>query len=85
VSKAREPKVSSKLGKYINKLLDEVMADEPKPKEGEAAKDPKYSITDKMKVIDRALKYEAIKLKVPGSGEGGFFSQPAGADDNGDS
>jgi hypothetical protein len=67
--------INPALTRAINKLIDEVMREE-KPaelKEGERAPEPKYSLTDKMKVLDRALKHEAIRLKVEDDGEGGFF------------
>lgn len=67
--------VNPKITRAINKLVDEVMKE---PKEGETGP----SLTDKMKVLDRALKHEAIRLKIQDSGEGGFFKQPQeGADD----
>ena len=75
--------INRTLTNAINKLVVEVMKDEPEAKEGETPKPPKYSLTDKMKVLDRALKHEAIRLKVEDEGEGGFF-KPKGAD-NGDS
>ena len=69
--------VNPKITRAINKLVDEVMRD---PKEGEVGP----TLTDKMKVLDRALKHEAIRLKVQDSGEGDFFKrQPEGAE-NGD-
>jgi hypothetical protein len=82
------PQVSTKLGKHIDKMLEEVMAGPKPPKDlkGEALaawlkEHPPASLTDKMRVMDRALKYEAIKLKVPGSGEGGWFD---GQEDGGE-
>ena len=51
----------------INGLLDEVM------------RDSKASITDKTKVIDRALKMEAIKAKMTtGFGSDLFDDEPEG-------
>ena len=46
----------------VSKMLKEVMAD------------PMASITDKTKVIDRALKLEAIKLKMSDDEWGAGFS-----------
>lgn len=46
-----------KLEKHVYALLDEVM------------KAPDASITDKTKVMDRVLKFEAIKHKVDEGGE----------------
>ena len=75
--------INRTLTSAINKLVAEVMKDEPKAKDGEVAKPPKYTLTDKMKVLDRALKHEAIRLKVEDEGEGGFFKSKGA--DNGDS
>jgi hypothetical protein len=61
----RPPKrgIDPLLAKAITGLLREVMA-----------KDSKASINDKMRVIDRALKMEAIKHKMSEEGYGsGFF------------
>jgi hypothetical protein len=71
----------SKLGQEIENtlaaLLKEVMA---KPKKGADGKIvEQFTLTDKMKVLDRALKLEAIKAKADGD-EGGFFTD-LGADD----
>jgi len=54
--------IDPKLEKAIGQLLASVM------------KDQTATITDKMKVIDRALKLEAIKQKMTDDGYGsGFF------------
>ena len=51
------------LEKAVAKMLKQVMADDT------------ATITDKMKVIDRALKLEAIKQKMQDDGYGsGFFN-----------
>jgi hypothetical protein len=66
--------VNPKLKSAIDKLLAKVMAE---PKDGETP----FTLTDQMKVIDRALKLDAIRLKVADSGEGEFFKNPPqGAD-----
>lgn len=65
-------KVNPKLTKAIESMLAEVMAD------GEGKK--KVSLTDKCKVIDRALKLEAIRAKLDDAGYGTGFTQP-GDDD----
>lgn len=58
--------------KAVGDLLKEVMT---KPKAGEEAK---YSLTDKMRVLDRSLKLEAIKQKMTDEGYGsGFFAGDA--------
>lgn len=73
--------VNPKLKRAIDKLLDKVMAE---PKDG-TPENEKFSLTDQMKVIDRALKLDAIRLKVQDSGEGEFFRNPTQGADNGDS
>jgi hypothetical protein len=60
------------LEKAIGKLLKEVMAS------------TEATITDKMKVIDRALKLEAIKQKMGDDTYGsGFFSEDSNDDQQG--
>jgi hypothetical protein len=62
MSKKKEKGINPELEKHINKLMAEVMVD------------PTASITDKMKVIDRALKLEALKMKDADEGYGaGLF------------
>jgi hypothetical protein len=51
MSKKKEKGINADLEAAINKLMAQVMTD------------PEASITDKMKVIDRALKLEALKMK----------------------
>lgn len=56
----KKSKVNPELDKYLSELLKEVMR---KVKaDDDPAKVP--SLTDKMKVIDRVLKWEAIKGKL---------------------
>jgi|HubBroStandDraft_2_1064218.scaffolds.fasta_scaffold11246_9 hypothetical protein len=62
--KKKENGVNPKLLKYLDKLLDETM------------KDQTASLTDKMKVVDRVIGVEKIRLKVADEGEGGFFRNP---------
>jgi len=62
-SKNKKSLVNPKLSKAIEKLLDEVM------EEGSKA-----TLTDKCKVVDRALKLEAIKAKLDDPGFGTGFS-----------
>jgi hypothetical protein len=52
MSKKKEKGLNPELEAAISKMLKEVMID------------PTATITDKTKVIDRALKLEAIKLKM---------------------
>jgi hypothetical protein len=49
--KKKDKGINSELETNINQLMSEVMTD------------PNATITDKMKVIDRALKLEALKAK----------------------
>ena len=51
MSKRKDKGINPELEKHINQLLVAVMAD------------PTASITEKMKVVDRALKLEALKQK----------------------
>lgn len=65
-------KVNKQLEKIINDLLKEVNGDKK-----DTENKPLFSLTDKMKVIDRALKLEALKLSVDDSGYGsGFEPEP---------
>ena len=68
VKKVKE--ISPALEAAVAKALKEVMADK------------QSSLTDKMRVIDRAIKLEALKLKVQEDGWGlGFFEDDEGAED----
>ena len=53
--------INPELEKVINKLMSEVMADST------------ATLTDKMKVVDRALKLEALKMKDSDEGWGSGF------------
>ena len=85
---ARPKKEVSKLtelGRLGEKVLKRALTDIDK-EYLDAAKDkrdPKYSLTDLMKVIDRVQKFEFINLKLKeNEDDGGFFgAQPEGADD----
>jgi len=68
MSKKKEKGINPALEKAINDLMAVVMVD------------PTATITDKMKVIDRALKLEALKLKDSDSEWGSGF----GLDDDED-
>lgn len=64
MSKKKEKGINPDLEAAISKLLTEVMVD------------PTATITDKMKVIDRSLKLEALKAKLSDDEWGsGFFGQ----------
>lgn len=59
----------------LRELAAEVDVEEPDPAVPggkRSVKKPKYSLLDKLRVYDRALKLEAIKHKIQGD-EGGFF------------
>ena len=63
MTKKKEKGLNPELEKAINKLMAEVMID------------PTATIVDKMRVIDRALKLEALKMKDDDSAWGvGFMS-----------
>ena len=64
MSKKKDKGINPELEAAISKLLTEVMVD------------PTATITDKMKVIDRSLKLEALKAKLSDDEWGsGFFGQ----------
>ena len=64
MSKKKEKGINPELENAISKLLTQVMVD------------PTATITDKMKVIDRSLKLEALKAKLSDDEWGsGFFGQ----------
>jgi hypothetical protein len=57
--------VSNEIEQFINDMLSQVK------------NDTEASLTDKMKVLDRALKWEAIKLKAEDDAWGsGFMQEP---------
>ena len=58
----------------LRKVLDDMARDLD-------IKGTKYTLTDLMKVTDRALKLEAIRLSVKNDDEGSFFNNP-GSDDS---
>ena len=63
MSKKKEKGINPELEKAINKLMQEVMVD------------PTATIVDKMRVIDRALKLEALKMKDDDSAWGAGFME----------
>lgn len=62
MSRKKDKGINAELEEAISKSLKEVMADNT------------ASITEKMKVIDRALKLEAIKLKLTDDEWGSGFA-----------
>lgn len=65
-------KINAELEKCMAKLLKEVMAVPKADKDGKVVE---VSLTDKMKVIDRVLKWEAIKSKLGEDEYGSGFDQ----------
>ena len=63
--------INPELDKYLKQLLEDVMK---KPKAGADPKDVP-SLTDKMKVIDRVLKWEAVKGKLNDGDWGAGFDE----------
>lgn len=75
--------INARLTKFINALLDEVdgkptskkKAGRPKSdEETEGMMKVEYTLKDKLDVFDRALKLEALRLKVVDNDEGSGFS-----------
>ena len=62
MSRKKDKGINPELEKHINQLLMAVMSD------------PTASITEKMKVVDRALKLEALKQKADMDEWGSGFS-----------
>jgi len=61
MSRKKEKGINPDLDKFISELMSQVM------------NDPQASVTDKVKVLDRALKLEALKLKDADEGWGAGF------------
>jgi len=74
LSKPQKKGINPKLVKALNDLLDEVTK---RPKPGEEAK---YSLTDKVKVLDRVIDLEKLRLGQEDNSEGEFFKN-RGAED----
>ena len=69
----------SPLGKQIERTLAAKLKEVTTPTKPGTIDTPTYSLTDIMKVLDRALKWEAIQAKVQ-EDEGSFFNRNGGAD-----
>lgn len=67
----------SKLGDEAVKLIENILKDMKDDLKKPDPKDRVYSLTDRMKVIDRAAKFEAIRAKIDDD-EGGFFGKGDG-------
>ena len=63
--RAKKGRPNADLEDAIDKLMRDTMSN------------PKASLTDKCKVIDRGLKYAAIKAKLEDPGYGSGFSDPS--------
>lgn len=71
MSRKKKNVVNSDIEAYISEVLASVKDD------------PTASLTDKMKVLDRALKWEAIKLKAQDDSFGsGFFQNDDDEEDD---
>jgi len=69
MSKKKTPGIDPALEKAIAKLLEQTM------------NDAEATLTDKMKIIDRSLKLEALKLKMNDDAWGsGFFGEDEDSD-----
>jgi hypothetical protein len=66
VTDTKKSKINPELDKYLAKLLKDVMS----APDGENAP----TLTDKMKVVDRVLKWEAIKGKLNDGDWGSSFA-----------
>lgn len=69
MSRKVDKNLNPDLVKAINSLLKEVVTE---PKDG--PEEAKYSLTDKMKVLDRALALEKIKQKIEDDAWGSGFA-----------
>ena len=77
MSKPQKKGINPKLVKALNDLLDEVTK---RPKPGE---EPAYTLTDKMKVLDRVIDLEKLRLGQEDNSEGEFFKNRGAEDENG--
>jgi len=69
--------LGQELERSLKGLIKGLDAVEEVEVDGKKVKRPKYSLVDRMRVYDRALKLEAIKAKITDD-EGSFFGQGAG-------
>lgn len=70
--KPAKPKISPAVERAVASMLRDVM------------RDKEASLLDKMRVLDRALKLEAIKAKVVDDDEGSFFRGGGESDESTD-
>ena len=65
MSKPKDKALNPELEKYLNDMLKK------------SRSDPGMSLTDKMKIVDRVLKFEQLKAKMTDDGFGsGFHDDP---------
>ncbi len=68
------------LGQEMEKALMAALKEVTKPQKESTAPEDRISTLDKLRVFDRVLKWQAIKLKAEDD-EGGFFNTPDDDDD----
>src|ERR1700758_5804306 len=61
------------LGQQVEKTIIQMRAEVMKPQKADVAPGERITPLDKLRVLDRALKWQAIKLKAEDD-EGGFFN-----------
>lgn len=75
--------LGQQLEKTLISLLKELDAkDTVSLPDGKTESRPRYSLLDRLRVMDRALKLEGIKHKITDD-EGSFFGNKGGGDDDG--
>ena len=67
------------LGQQVEKTVISMLAEVMKPQNDDVEPGARITLLDKLRVLDRALKWQAIKLKSEDD-EGGFFNFGAGDD-----
>lgn len=75
--KSKLSSVAAEAERTLKTVLQDIKKDMKNP-----AKERVYSLTDLMKVMDRIARFEAIRNKVADGGEGSFFNDDGGADDD---
>ena len=78
---ARKGSGGSKVDPKLEKAIDDLVVKVKLGKKDEEGKP--YSLTDVMKVIDRKLKLEAIKMKADDAGYGAAFEDDEPEDEDG--
>jgi len=68
------------LGQEMEKALMAALKEVTKPQKADTAPEDRISTLDKLRVFDRVLKWQAIKLKAEDD-EGGFFNTSDDEDD----